>query len=255
MAKLLKRLNPSISAYKDRRFEGDDEDWGRALVTSTTLYIGNLSFYTREEQIYEVFSKAGHVERVIMGLDKHNKTPCGFAFVVYCTRGEGEAGVRYLNGTVLDERVVRVDHDWGFVEGRQWGRGRSGGQVRDEFRLDFDPGRGGFGKVLQQEMTTQFGGPGSSPMGLPMPDSKRQRTDRPERREFRVRGGDGDRQGRGNEGQGQGRAPRQAVVVEPMQEAAQHVDQDHAAAAARAAVEDNPRLRDRGRGDSDDDDR
>ncbi len=38
--------------------------------------------------------------------------------------------MRYLNGTVLDERTVRVDHDWGFVEGRQWGRGRSGGQVR-----------------------------------------------------------------------------------------------------------------------------
>ncbi len=33
-------------------------DWQRALRTSTTLYIGNLSFFTREEQIYEVFSKA-----------------------------------------------------------------------------------------------------------------------------------------------------------------------------------------------------
>lgn len=50
---------------------------------------------------------------------------------IACTcRGEAEAAVRYLNGTVLDERTVRVDHDWGFVEGRQWGRGRSGGQVR-----------------------------------------------------------------------------------------------------------------------------
>ena len=37
----------------------------------------------------------------------------------------------------------------GFVEGRQYGRGKSGGQVRDEYRLDFDLGRGGFGKVYQ----------------------------------------------------------------------------------------------------------
>lgn len=118
-------------------------------------------------------------------------------------RCDAEAAVRYLNGTVLDDRAIRVDHDWGFVEGRQWGRGRSGGQVRlwaagrncggavlapcallpqrssscwmrsaplqtprnrhlslppqvrDEFRLDYDPGRGGFGKVVQKEILSQ----------------------------------------------------------------------------------------------------
>lgn len=37
---------------------------------------------------------------------------------------------RYINGTMLDDRPIRVDFDWGFVEGRQFGRGRSGGQVR-----------------------------------------------------------------------------------------------------------------------------
>ena len=35
----------------------------------------------------------------------------------------------FLNGTLVDERAIRVDLDWGFVEGRQYGRGRSGGQV------------------------------------------------------------------------------------------------------------------------------
>jgi RNA recognition motif-containing protein len=40
------------------------------------------------------------------------------------------AAVRYLNGTSLDERPIRVDIDYGFEEGRQFGRGRSGGQVR-----------------------------------------------------------------------------------------------------------------------------
>lgn len=28
-------------------------------------------------------------------------------------------------------------------------------QVRDEFRLDYDPGRGGFGKVVQKEIEVQ----------------------------------------------------------------------------------------------------
>lgn len=155
MSKLLKRLNPEITAYRDRRFEGDEADWERALRQATTVYVGNLSFYTREEQVYEVFSKAGHVSRVIMGLDKFNKTPCGFCFVIYYTRQDSESCVKFLNGTVLDDRAIRVDHDWGFVEGRQWGRGRTGGQVRDEFRVDYDPGRGGFGKVVQKEIEAQ----------------------------------------------------------------------------------------------------
>ena len=30
-------------------------------------------------------------------------------------------------------------------------RGKSGGQVRDEYRNEFDPGRGGYGRVLAEE--------------------------------------------------------------------------------------------------------
>ncbi len=94
------------------------------------MYIGNLNFFTREEQIYDIFSRVAHVKRVVMGLDKNSKTPCGFAFVIFYSRKDAEAAVSFLNGTLLDERPIRVDIDWGFMDGRQYGRGRSGGQVR-----------------------------------------------------------------------------------------------------------------------------
>ena len=76
----LQQLNPELSAYRDRRFEGSQQEFDERLRTSTTLYVGNLSFYTSEEQLLEAFSKAGDVLRVIMGLDKQQRTPCGFAF-------------------------------------------------------------------------------------------------------------------------------------------------------------------------------
>ncbi len=80
MAQLYK--DPSQgTTYKDHRFDGTDEDWDEMLKKSTTLYVGNLSFYTTEEQIYALFSKAGEVKRIIMGLDRITKTPCGFCFV------------------------------------------------------------------------------------------------------------------------------------------------------------------------------
>ena len=62
-----------------------DEEYQQKLANSSTLYVGNLSFYTTEEQIYELFSMAGEVKRVIMGLDRVKMTPCGFCFVEYPT--------------------------------------------------------------------------------------------------------------------------------------------------------------------------
>ncbi|KAK8943876.1 Nuclear cap-binding protein subunit 2 [Platanthera guangdongensis] len=133
MASLFKDPN-KLSAYRDRRFHGTQEEYDLTLQTSTTLYLGNLSFYTTEEQIYELFSGAGEIKKIIMGLDKNTKTPCGFCFVLYYSREDAEDAVKYISGTILDDRPIRVDFDWGFEEGRQWGRGRSGGQVRDEYR-------------------------------------------------------------------------------------------------------------------------
>lgn len=71
-----------LSAYRDRRFSGTQEEFDEALRASTTVYIGNVSFYTTEEQLYELFSRAGEIKKIIMGLDKNTKTPCGFCFVL-----------------------------------------------------------------------------------------------------------------------------------------------------------------------------
>ncbi|XP_062587641.1 nuclear cap-binding protein subunit 2-like, partial [Saccostrea cucullata] len=108
---------------------GNRVDQEKALLTSSTLYVGNLSYYTTEEQIHELFGKCGDIKRIIMGLDKVKKTPCGFCFVEYYTREDAENAMRYINGTRLDDRIIRTDWDHGFKEGRQYGRGKSGGQV------------------------------------------------------------------------------------------------------------------------------
>ena len=49
----VQQLDPVISQYRDRRFDGTQEQFEECLKSSTTLYVGNLSFYTTEEQIYE----------------------------------------------------------------------------------------------------------------------------------------------------------------------------------------------------------
>lgn len=78
--------------------------------------------------------------------------------------------MKYIGGTKLDERIIRADLDPGFEEGRQYGyvewiletgveaptdilhrRGKSGGQVRDEYREEYDPGRGGYGRAYDEQ--------------------------------------------------------------------------------------------------------
>ncbi|KAL9936572.1 hypothetical protein V8E36_004640 [Tilletia maclaganii] len=139
------------STYRDGRSGIDAVSRAQALSNTSTLYVGNLSFYTTEEQMYELFSRVadrsggGGVRRIIMGLDRNQKTPCGFAFVEYYTHAEAVDCMRYISGTKLDERIIRCDLDPGYTDGRQYGRGQSGGQVRDEYRQDYDAGRGGWG--------------------------------------------------------------------------------------------------------------
>lgn len=111
------------SAYlQQRKRHRTDAEWKdllSSLAQSTTLYVGNLSFYTREEQIYELFSSAGHIVRVIMGLNANTKTPCGFCFVEFRTHREAECARYTLSGRKLDDRIIAIDFDQQFEEGRQ----------------------------------------------------------------------------------------------------------------------------------------
>ncbi|KAI6028617.1 hypothetical protein F5J12DRAFT_806497 [Pisolithus orientalis] len=143
------------SNYKDSQTKLDRKRQYDFLSKSSTLYIGNLSFYTTEEQIYELFSKCtspedgGGIKRIIMGLDRNTRTPCGFCFVEYYTHAEALACMKYISGTKLDERIIRCDLDLGYAEGRQFGRGKSGGQTTTLVR-------GGWGAQAQLERRREF---------------------------------------------------------------------------------------------------
>eukprot|EP01063_Lacrimia_lanifica_P024195 TRINITY_DN32154_c0_g1_i1.p1 TRINITY_DN32154_c0_g1~~TRINITY_DN32154_c0_g1_i1.p1 ORF type:complete len:248 (+),score=109.08 TRINITY_DN32154_c0_g1_i1:62-745(+) len=126
----------------------------KQLQESRTVYVGNLAFGVPEDFIHNLFSSVGWVTDIIMGLDRVSKTPCGFCFVEYSSHAEAEAAVRYLHQRKLCYRSIRVEMDKGDVrkENRYWGRGAKGGQVRDEYRVDFDPERGGLGCRASEEL-------------------------------------------------------------------------------------------------------
>lgn len=154
MAELYQELTPK-TLYVDKKSGFSKPKWAEAIKVSRTLYVGNLSFYTSEEQIHELFSKCGEVKRVVMGLNRYKKSPCGFCFIEYSTHEQAAQAVNLLNKTMFDDRLIRVDWDAGISEGRQFGRGESGDQWRDDFRSDFDVARGGAGRNLLRKIEDQ----------------------------------------------------------------------------------------------------
>ena len=64
----MQALGSSLSEYRDRRFPGSDEEYFERLRTSTTVYVGNLSFQTTEFQMYEVRQPAAMQWRSCNGM-------------------------------------------------------------------------------------------------------------------------------------------------------------------------------------------
>jgi nuclear cap-binding protein subunit 2 len=130
---------PEKKLYWDRSHYDSPESQMQALTKSSSLYVGNLSFTCRTIHVRTHFEQLGPVKDVIMGLDRNKKTPCGFCFVEYYDRRIALQAVSLLTGTKLDGNIIRVELDAGYQKGREYGRGMSGGQVRDDRR---DRGRG-----------------------------------------------------------------------------------------------------------------
>ena len=101
--------------YYDRRSGLSEQDYKARLTTSTTLYVGNLFPYTQESQLMELFSSAGPVKNLHMGLNSKTFKPCGFCFVEFQTRKHAEIAVECLNLASLDQNQVRLDWDYGFA--------------------------------------------------------------------------------------------------------------------------------------------
>ena len=111
------RILKPENTYYDRKSFPSQEAYNEALDKSTTVYVGNLSFYTTQDSIRELFSLAGKIKDIIMGINDQGN-PCGFCFVVFVNREDAGYAVEYISKTKLNERIIRVDWDPGYIEGR-----------------------------------------------------------------------------------------------------------------------------------------
>ncbi|MEM6796591.1 MAG: RNA-binding protein [Acidobacteriota bacterium] len=76
---------------------------------SSKVFVANLSFQTREEDLEDLFSEAGAIESVFLPTDRNTGRPRGFAFVEFDSPESAQKAVDTLNERELDGRTLRVD--------------------------------------------------------------------------------------------------------------------------------------------------
>jgi RNA recognition motif-containing protein len=112
------------------------------------LYVGNLSYNVRDEDLQQAFAQYGSVSSAKVMMDRDTGRSKGFGFVEMGSDAEAQAAINGMNGQSLDGRAIvvnearpREERPGGFGGGRPGGGGggfgggggRSGG------------GGGGFG--------------------------------------------------------------------------------------------------------------
>jgi RNA recognition motif-containing protein len=107
------------------------------------LYVGNLPYSATEDQLTELFSRAGKVDNVRVMRDMATGRARGFAFVEMGSDEEAQKAIsefheQQMEGRALVVNEARPKPEGGFGGG---GRGRGGGGGRSYDDGDFSGGR------------------------------------------------------------------------------------------------------------------
>ena len=86
------------------------------------LYIGSLPYETTDDQLKEMFGKAGNVESAKIITDKFSGRSKGFGFVEMSSDEEAQKAIETFNGFKMGERTIIVNEARPMEE-----RPRSGG--------------------------------------------------------------------------------------------------------------------------------
>ena len=77
-------------------------------MSSRKIYVGNLPYSAKEEDIREVFEKIGEVQSVRILTDSATGRSRGFGFVEMASDGDTDRALQELTGAVLMERTLTI---------------------------------------------------------------------------------------------------------------------------------------------------
>jgi RNA recognition motif-containing protein len=73
------------------------------------LFVGNLSWNTRDESLNDAFARFGEVSEAKVIVDRQTGRSRGFGFVTFANDQSADDAMAGLDGTELDGRAIRVN--------------------------------------------------------------------------------------------------------------------------------------------------
>lgn len=73
------------------------------------IYVGNLPFKFREQELQDLFAEYGEVTRAQIITDKYSGRSKGFGFVEMAEKADGENAINELNGKEVDGRPLKIN--------------------------------------------------------------------------------------------------------------------------------------------------
>jgi len=121
-----------------------------------SLFVGNMSFQTTENDLRELFKELGQVTRIHMAMDRETGRARGFAFVEMPNDEEAAKAIQALDGREVGGRNLKVNEarpKTASAPRTYGGRGGSGGGGGD--RGGGGGRRGGFSNEDYRESARQ----------------------------------------------------------------------------------------------------
>src|SRR5487761_2090137 len=116
----------------------------RSHTLGTRIYVGNLPYSADNAQLSQLFSAYGDVVDARVITDRDTGQSKGFAFVEMSTEEAARRALAELNGTLLDNRALRLDEASERPNGGRSGQSNGGGGYSDRSRRDDRPRNGGW---------------------------------------------------------------------------------------------------------------
>jgi RNA recognition motif-containing protein len=81
----------------------------KEAIMGKKLYVGNLSYNSREETLRELFQAFGQVDSAKIIVDRDSGQSKGFGFVEMGSDAEAQAAIAGMNGRDVDGRQLKVN--------------------------------------------------------------------------------------------------------------------------------------------------
>lgn len=126
--KQLELLTAQVAQDEEEHRENKED------VDARSIYVGNVDYAAKVEELDKLFSVAGAINRVNIMINKHTGQPKGFAYIEFAEPAM-VAEALLLNGTMFHDREIKVLPKRTNLPGLSRGRGRGrGGRGRGRFR-------------------------------------------------------------------------------------------------------------------------